>query len=100
MDSLPVEMRKEISNMPPLKGYEVCTMTPVYHDEKFTHNVVRNFTVHAINEKKAREKAKEFLKPATSTTMSDGMVISVPDETIYSIRLLGRVVKRIIFEYK
>jgi hypothetical protein len=99
MDSLPVEMRKEISNMPQLKGYEVCTMTPVYHDEKFTHNVVRNFTVHAINEKKAREKANGLLKPATSNTLN-GMVISVPDETIYSIRLLGRVVKRIIFEYE
>lgn len=76
-----------------MNGYKIVIFRPCYCRGKFTHNTVTEKTIHAETEKEAR--AQIHLKPECEL-FGD---YSVGDEFIQSVRLLGRVVERIEYDY-
>lgn len=77
--------------------YEIEIQHAVYHNSEFSHNVHRTVLVHALNEKRAREKVE--LNPAYSGAGGLSLTISTSDERINRVRHCGTVVIKPYYEY-
>lgn len=81
-----------------MRGYRIVLHTPTYHNDQFIGNIPTYLTIHAETETGAR--AKITLKPATKHRVDDKLTITQDQQEIYSVRLLGRVVTRVVTEYE
>jgi hypothetical protein len=81
-----------------MNGYKITTMKPIYHNGKFSHNILEDYVVHADSKEEANLSIKDKLKPEEVTCCKD-LVLRVGAEWIYHTELLGKAIKRITYDY-
>ena len=82
-----------------MNGYKFTLYQAVYHNGKFSHNLMKDKIVHAKTQPGAHAQVKAELEPQTETILESDMVILCGPQYIKSGRLLGTVRYRIVVEY-
>jgi hypothetical protein len=72
-----------------MNGYKVVLFQTVYHNDKFSHNIVNEKIVNAKTEKEAIKQIE--LKPAREYALAsvNGLKIKAHKEVIYRVEYLG-----------
>ena len=84
-----------------MNGYKITTMRPIYHNDKFSHNILEDYTVHAETQREAELSLTSSLKSGDIITdFETGMVIKIGEEWIYHTEFLGQVVLVISCRYE
>lgn len=81
-------------------GFKIHVWNTVYHNDEFSHNITKEWTIVAENEQEARRVAEEMLqKGETTEVLSWGLTIRTSGEWIYRIDNIGRAHKITYWEF-